>query len=158
MKKILIFALIVLLTFGGCKRAELPVTRSFAQEVARVEEALGGAERFLVADADFSATNFGAEYITERAVCFSQDGIGEWGLFLLSDTAHANECKAMLRDYLNTEKEAIESLAALYPADELQERLALYKNAAVGSDGTLVWYFALDKDARTLAEQAIRQR
>ena len=66
--------------------------------------------------------------------------------------------KESLRDYLRNEQEALSSLAELYPAEELEERLALYENATVGSEGMLVYYFVLDKKETQKALEALTGR
>ncbi len=149
--------LALLLLLGGCTREARSDEAELEASAAKVLESLGGKERFLRADDDFTEMNFSADYIEERAVYLAEDGIGEWGLFSLRDTAQSRACREMLADYLENERAAIESLAALYPADELQERLALYQNAQVGADGALVWYFALPASESNLALRALRK-
>ena len=119
--------------------------------LARVQGALGGEEAFIAADEDFIATNFGEPaYLSQSRVGFDAGGATrEIGLFLLDDPAKTAEFEERVRAYLTREAEALASLAALYPAGELENRLALYKNAAVGSKGAMVYYFVLDqKDTR----------
>lgn len=110
--------------------------------------ALGGEDGFLLADEDFISSNLGEqEFLSEARICLGNDGkTREIGLFLLTDRRRAQELMAALRVYLQSEYEALSSLAALYPAEELEERLSLYQNATVGSEGMLVYYFVLDPE------------
>ena len=149
MKKSLLILLALILLLSSCNRV-------VAEEVALEEQmrhicnALGGEEHFMAADADFCSTNLGAsDYLAEARVSFGNGGkTREIGLFRLNDRRHAKELMQSLRGYLDGEWEALTSLSALYPAKELEERLSLYKNATVGSEGMLVYYFVLD-DADT---------
>lgn len=129
----------------ACRKAE--DTPDLPTAFARVQQALGGAETFVTADDDFIATNFGeAEYLSQSRVCFDAGGATrEIGLFLLNDPAKVAEFEERIRAYLKKEAEALASLAALYPAGELENRLALYQNAAVGSKVALVYYFVLER-------------
>ncbi len=157
MRKIGLVLLMLCMIFGGCSAQRGAEERSLDSEVARVEQALGS-ERFLRADEDFTKTNFGAHATGPGAVFFEEDGIGEWGMFWVGDAAKSAALKAQLREYLATQKSAVQSLAELYPGDELQERLSLFENASVGSEGGLVWYFALKKQDVALAEQCLREK
>ncbi len=100
-------------------------------------------ERFVRADEDFIRTNFGNEGLKEGAVFFERDGIGEWGVFELEDRAAALAFQENVRQYLQIEREAVESLAQLYPAEELDARLSLYENAVVDSQNVTVYYLLL---------------
>ena len=155
MRRALLFLCTLLLLLTGCQKREATAPISLEEEATRVVQRLGP-ERFTMTDADFTTINFDAEYIEQSAIYLARNGIGEWGVFLLDDPAHAKQCKALIRSYLDNERASIESLAALYPAKELQERLSLYKDATVDSEGALVWYFALSAQDRALAEQILK--
>ena len=100
-----------------------------------------------------------SSYLEESTVCFGAEGKSrEFGVFRLSDRSKASEFKQSLRSYLQAEKEALSTLAELYPVEELAERLALYENATVGSEGMLVYYFVLDKKETDKALQALTGR
>ncbi len=155
-KKRWIFLLMCLLLLTGCNRAPAPSDEEFEASCAAVAEALGGQERFALADEDFVQTAFSPKNAPLHArVCFEKEGCGEWGLFFVSDTAEAKALESALRAYLAQEKEAVESLAELYPARELEQRLALYTDAEVGCHQGYVWYFALSPADRTAAMRAL---
>lgn len=101
------------------------------------------ANAFVRADEDFVATNFGTpEYLEEAAVYYTQNGDGtEFGFFRLSDAKYTAEMERLIRDYLASERESVEALAALYPAEELQARLARFDSVTVGAVGNTVYYF-----------------
>ena len=142
----------------ACRKTE--DTPDLPTALARVQEALGGEETFIAADDDFVATNFGEPaHLSQSRVCFDAGGAArEIGLFLLDDPAEAAGFEKKIRAYLETEAEALASLAALYPAGELENRLALYKNAAVGSRGALVYYFVLDHNDAQKALAALAEK
>ena len=157
MKRIALVLLIFCMIFTACNAKRDTEERSLQGEVARVEQALGS-ERFLRADEDFAKTNFGDHATGPSAVFFEEDGIGEWGMFVVGDAAKSAALKAELRAYLATQRDAVQSLAELYPGEELQHRLSLYENASVGGDGGLVWYFALEKGDLAIAEQCLQTK
>ena len=157
MKYFALILLIFCMILSGCGRNGAAEERSLDAEVARIEAALGGPQRFVRADEDFTTNNFGKGVNGPGAVFFEEDGIGEWGVFVVSDAAKSAALKTQLREYLDTQKNAVRSLADLYPGDELQERLSLFENASVGGEGGLVWYFALSEHDRALAEQAMQK-
>lgn len=143
-----LFFLLILLC--GCQRSSA-ADLSLSDALQRVQNALGGKEGFTLADEDFTALNFGTpEYLEGSTICFdSGSDTREIGIFRLSDRRRAQEMKEKVREYLETEQKALASLAHLYPAEELEERLARYQRATVGSEGMLVYYFVLDeKDAQ----------
>ncbi len=159
MKKGCILMLALLLLFCACSRAEA-LEGTLGAAISRVQNAISSTADFVMADEDFTADHIGApDFLEESAVCFGTEGkTREFGVFRLTDRSKAAEFKKSLRAYLNNEKEALSSLAALYPADELAERLALYENATVGSEGMLVYYFVLDKKETQKALEALTGR
>lgn len=159
MKKGCILLIAFLLLFSACSRAEA-LSGTLDAAILRVQNAISSTAEFVMADEDFTADHIGTpEFLEEGAVCFGAEGkTREFGVFRLTDRTKAAEFKRRLRAYLEKEKEAISSLAELYPADELAERLALYENATVGSEGMLVYYFVLDQKETERALEALTGR
>ena len=159
MKKGCIFLLVFFLLFASCTQVQ-SVGQSLSSTVKRIQSAISSVGDFITADEEFIADHIGApSYLEESALCFGAEGKSrEFGVFRLSDRSKASEFKQSLRSYLQAEKEALSTLAELYPAEELAERLALYENATVGSEGMLVYYFVLDKKETDKALQALTGR
>ncbi len=159
MKKGCIILLALLLLLPSCNRASA-MEQTLSVAVKRIQNAIADDQDFITADADFTADNIGApEYLEESAVCFGAEGkTREFGVFRLSDRTKAAEFKESLRTYLQNEREALSSLADLYPAEELEQRLSLYENATVGNEGMLVYYFVLDKKETEKALEALTGR
>ena len=159
MKKRCIFLLAFFLLFASCTQVQ-GVGQSLSSTVKRIQSAISSVGDFIMADEEFIADHIGApSYLEESALCFGAEGKArEFGVFRLSDRSKASEFKQSLRSYLQAEKEALSTLAELYPAEELAERLALYENATVGSEGMLVYYFVLDKKETDKALQALTGR
>ncbi len=159
MKKCCILLLACLLLFSACTRAEA-AKQTLSAVVARIQNAISAVSDFVTADEDFTADHIGAPaYLEESVVCFGAEGkTREFGVFRLTDRSKAGEFKEALRTYLKNEREALSSLSELYPAEELEERLALYENATVGNEGMLVYYFVLDKKETQKALDALTGR
>ena len=159
MKKCCILFLACLLLFSACTRAEA-AKQTLSAVVARIQNAISAVSDFVTADEDFTADHIGAPaYLEESVVCFGAEGkTREFGIFRLTDRSKAGEFKEALRTYLKNEREALSSLSELYPAEELEERLALYENATVGNEGMLVYYFVLDKKETQKALDALTGR
>ncbi len=159
MKKLLVLLLSVILLLPSCQRADA-ATDSLTNAVKRIQSALVKGEDFTTADEDFIADNLGSPaYLEEGTVCFDTGtNAREFGVFRLKDRTKANEFKEAVRTYLQNESEALASLAELYPAEELEARLALYQNATVGNEGMLVFYFVLDKKETAKAMEALTGR
>lgn len=159
MKKGCILILAILLALGGCARTEA-LGESLSAAVSRIQNAISSTKDFVSADADFTADHIGSPaYLEEGVVCFGTEGkTREFGVFRLTDRSKAAEFKESLRSYLKNEREALASLADLYPAEELEERLSLYENATVGNEGMLVYYFVLDKKETDRALEALSGR
>lgn len=160
MRRVAVFLLALLLLLPSCHSASAVEIGEIEHALLRVQNALGGKDRFIVADSDFAETNLGnPEYLKEGVICFGDDDeTREIGIFRLEDRRKAAEFKQTLRDYLQSEAQALSSLAALYPAEELEARLKLYENASVGSEGMLVWYFVLDDTDKEKALGALTGR
>ncbi|MBE6629290.1 MAG: hypothetical protein E7624_00390 [Ruminococcaceae bacterium] len=159
MKKWMIFWLSLALLLPSCRRAEA-AGGSLDILVTRVQNAISSEEDFVIADADFTVDHFGEPTFLQDAIVALGNGkkTREFGLFRLKDRTKAAELKASVRQYLKGEQEALISLSALYPTEELEARLALYQNATVGSEGMLVYYFVLDKKETKLAIEALTGR
>ncbi len=142
MKKIWMLLSICLL-FSAC--ATQPKELDLQAAAQRVMESYE-ANAFVRADEDFVATNFGTpEYLEEAAVYYTKNGDGtEFGFFRLSDARYTADMEQALKDYLASERESVEALAALYPAEELQARLARFDGATVGAKGDTAYYFLTD--------------
>lgn len=161
MRRLLSFFLLLpfLLSLPSCQKGDAAIT-PIGAAAERVQSVLGGKSAFVEADADFIETNLGApSYLAEGGVFFSESEKNrEFGLFRLNDRTHAEEFKESVRRYLAGEYEALRSLSALYPAEELEERLSLYRDATVGSEGMLVYYFVMSKPDKDKAIEALTMR
>ena len=93
--------------------------------------------------------------VGKGVVYFGDDDIYELGVFRLESTAAVNEALTSIRAYIAEEKEALSSLASLYPSEELTERLWCYDHAKAERRGTLVYYFIMDAEALAAAERVI---
>lgn len=159
MKKRCLLLLAFLLLFSSCARAEA-FEGTLSAVISRIQNAISDTADFVMAEQDFTADHIGSPaYLEESAVCFGAEGkTREFGIFRLTDRTKAAEFKDALRTYLKNERDALSSLAELYPAEEIEERLALYENATVGSEGMLVYYFVLDKKETDKALEALTGR
>ena len=153
MKKIIFLLLPILVLLGGCSQASEKVTdlESIQARIAQSTE-LAKLQR---ADEDFVSSNFGSlDFVQSSAVYFSDRG-DEIGLFLLQNAKRESEMRSRIEQYLESERAAVSSLAALYPADELKQRLVRFDRAEIGTVGTLVYYFLLDDPLREDANSII---
>ncbi|MBQ8356782.1 MAG: DUF4358 domain-containing protein [Clostridia bacterium] len=148
----LLIALLLLLPSCGRRADEL----SLAKATDMVLTEYGDNASFVRADGDFITTNFGnREDVAESAVYFSESGDGtEFGFFRMSDAAHCGDMESDVRAYIASERQSVESLAALYPADDLNARLKRFDNATVGTVGNIVYYFITEP---TIAKNAVRR-
>ncbi len=155
MKQMLFLVLIISLLLVGCRGKVADGKSEIASDVTEIQEVLGGKERFDAADEDFVATSFEDRAFEERGVYFMRDGFGEFGAFLLPSAAEAAAFEGTVRAYLAREAEAIRSLAALYPAEELEARLACFDEASVVRRGAAVYYFALPREDTSRAMRVV---
>lgn len=155
MKRTLIVLLLISLLLVGCSEKTADGKSEVESDVARIQDVLGGNARFEKADEDFIATSFEDRSFEEQHVCFVRDGFGEFGVFLLPSAAEAAAFEGTVRGYLDREAEAIRSLAALYPAEELQERLSCFEDAKILRHGAAVYYFALPREEAARAARVI---
>ncbi|MBE6594513.1 MAG: hypothetical protein E7644_01805 [Ruminococcaceae bacterium] len=154
MKRALVLLLLLLLSLVGCQQARAAdiTPRELAARLTRALQE----EPFTAADADYIESNF-PTLDADGAVYFgNDDDICEFGVFLLKNTA-ADEAQRILRAYIQTEREALESMAALYPSEELQERLACYRNAHVSANGGYAYYFIMEEDEMAEARAVIQK-
>ena len=109
-----------------------------------------GTDELRRVDDDFVRTSFGTpDYVKKVSVYFTANGDGtEIGFFQLTDAAYAGKMKGVIQDYLNSERQAVESLAALYPGQELERRISRFEHAVVEAHGTLVFYVLADDEQR----------
>ena len=153
MKKLCVF-LALLLLFASCQRKTHLPNLPEAVEIALSQ--YGDETDFVRADPDFVATNFNADTeVEEAAVYLSQTGDGtEFGFFSLRDEGDKAKMIAAIDDYLESERQAVEALAALYPAEELEQRRMRFDCATVGATERLVYYFLTDPH---IAKQTLKQ-
>ena len=62
-----------------------------------------------------------------------------------------------IKNYIKAESEQVKTLAALYPAEELEARLARYEKATIGSKGKLVYYIVADRPISEKIRNVIRK-
>ena len=153
MKKICLLFVIAML-LSGCSQNKANMTPQKAAEAVLTE--YGEHTQFVRAEEDFLSTNFGScDYVREAAVYFSENGDGnEFGFFRLSDEQYSNEMIAKIQEYINSERQSVVSLAALYPSDDLSNRLQRFDHATVGHMGDLVYYFITEP---TISQNAVRR-
>ena len=143
MKKLLLFLSLTLLLVGCAQKTALPKTPDEAATAAL--SAFPSDMTFTRADADFIETNFDTTGVEDVAVYYAADGT-ELGFFSV-DPTQKERLVTEIRAYLSGEEESVRQLAALYPADELDARLARFKEAKVGSIGdTIVYYLLTDAE------------
>ena len=158
--RVLILLLSLATLLCGCQRVGANDMYALDIILQRVQNELGGADAFIAADTDFALENIGnPNYLSESAVCFGADNeTKEIGIFRLNDRTKAEQLKQSIHAYLQNEREALLSLSALYPSEELEERLSLYQNATVGSEGMLVYYLVLNPSDTKKALTALTGR
>ncbi len=155
MRHVLCMLLLPLLLFCSCAQDGGDTDIPSAVSAVRASYADGA---LVQADADLVTTNFGAlDFVDVAEVWLTENGDGtEFGFFHLTDTRRAGELQARIRDYLANERQAVESLAALYPAEELQARLDRFTHAKVGQAGAVVYYLLADVDTVKQISDALR--
>ena len=155
MKLFCILVLTLTLCLGSCDRqSATPI--DFVTTKQQLSAAFEEREGFSRADEDFVATNFGApDYLLDSAVYLANNG--EIGVFSLSDAKHAADMQEKIKAYLSTEREAVISLAELYPAEELSARLARFDGARVGAVGATVYYYMLDANVSAVAKKLFQK-
>ena len=155
MKRVLSMLCLCLLFLGGCQRTRA-VTATPQELAARVTEALQDEMPFTAADEDYIDSNF--EGLSGKGAVYFGDGddVCEFGVFLLEGTAKSTAL-SILRAYITTETEALASMAALYPSEELQERLLCYQNAYVGENQGYIYYLVMDEDEMITARAVLEK-
>lgn len=154
--KQLVTVFLLLLLLCSCQKGQPDA--NVADVAGRVLDVCGDTPSFLAADPDFVTTNFGeADFVEDAAIYMSEDFDGtEFGIFRLTDTKHEKEMLSLIRAYIQSEREAVESLAALYPAEELSARLARFDNAVVGTSNGVVYYLLMDAPLLERAKSALK--
>jgi hypothetical protein len=138
----------------GCQRAAADVFEPqdlTAELLAKLEDA----NELTKADDDYLETNL-PTLAGKGVVYFGEDDICELGVFRLKSTAAANDALSSIRAYIAEEREVLLSLAALYPSDDMNERLWCYDHAKAERAGTLVYYFIMDAESLSAAESIVK--
>jgi hypothetical protein len=157
MKKTLCLFLLLVLLLAGCQRASADVEALAPSDLAQqLLKAIDDADELTMADRDYMETNFPA--IADQGVVYfgSDDDVCEFGIFQFASTAAASAAEAQIKSYIETEKEALTSLSALYPSDDLNERLWCYNHAQIGRIGETVYYLIMDAESLADAERALK--
>ncbi len=144
MKKLwLLCTLCLCLTACGRENTDIGVEEAAGRVMAEYES-----NAFVRADDDFIETNFNTpDYVEEAAVYYTQNGDGtEFGFFRLSDAKYSADMEKIIKTYIQSERESVEALAALYPAEELNERLARFDGATVNTLGLTTYYVIADAE------------
>ena len=133
----------LLLLLGGCHTTS--ATTLTQAEDAALRTVAG---EFRLADEDFIAASFpDMPPFTQAKVYLAASGDGqEFGFFELEDVQSAPQAATAIRAYLDSEAEAVRALAALYPADELTQRLARFARARIEQNGRLISYYLTDHE------------
>ena len=153
-KRMICLLLPLCLLLFGCQRAAADAIepQSLTERLlARLEDA----DELTKADEDYLETNL-PTLVGKGVVYFGDDDIYELGVFRLESAAAANEALTSIRAYIAEEKEALSSLASLYPSEELTERLWCYDHAKAERRGTLVYYFIMDAESLSAAESIVK--
>ena len=152
MKKFILLLLSLFLLLCGCKSEANTECRVIG---ARICASLDDGEDFQNADADFISETLGFTDKTKETVLLldtNDGGMREIGIFLAEKTGDIKEIEQRIREYLKGESEALTSLLALYPTNDLQERLWRYQNATLVSKGNYIAYFVLSHDEAKTAK------
>ena len=151
MKKVFLLLPCLLLLLPSCGAKNITPELG-AQRVLQAWDA-----PFLCADEDFIQSNFAAMPPFGKATVYlsEQNDGTEFGFFEITDVKNVAAAQAAIRDYIASEREQVLSLAALYPGDELNARLARYDAAEIGATGNTAYYFIGDKDAVRAACRAL---
>lgn len=142
MKKILFLLLALLLIFGGCARHN---PSKSAEEIAgKIKQNLSIPGEMLPADTDYLKLNFSEVPAPESYAVYVSDTspVSELGVFCMQSTADAAKMLVAVQEYLQSESEAKNSLAALYPSEAASKECDHYRNAESAAAGTVVYYFA----------------
>lgn len=153
MKKRIFAVLLLLPLLAACHKAvhDVPVLELKDCVMAPLK----GQGEFTVADEDFLEYNFSFEdEIEDAVVCLDHSGVREFGIFYLENDGNIEAVTRGINAYLDSERAALASLSALYPSDELTEKLDRYKNAVILAEGRYVSYFVLPQSEQTDAQNA----
>jgi len=155
MKRYFLVLFLFLLLLSGCQmHAEDPICASLGKQIST---ALPNGAHLAEVDEDFAETTFDFIGKTEDHVLLldtTDGGTREIGIFKVGDGVSTADVERGIREYLKSEQEALASLSALYPTDDLTERLWRYQNATVLTKGQYVAYFVLSQDDTKTAKDA----
>lgn len=154
MKKLIVCLLALLCLLSACAARNLPLTEDLDERIRSAVDL-----PFVRADEDFGQTNFnGLAGVSSWRVYLSEanDGI-EYGFFVMEDAADTIRMETQIKNYIKAESEQVKTLAALYPAEELEARLARYEKATIGSKGKLVYYIVADRPISEKIRNVIRK-
>lgn len=152
MKKFTLLLLSLILLLCSCKSE---ATANCRLTAARICASLDDGEDFQSADDDFISATFDFTDTTKENVLFldtNDGGMREIGIFMVENISDAKAVEQKIRAYLEGEAEAITSLLALYPTDDLSERLWRYQNATLLSKGHYIAYFVLSHEESKTAK------
>lgn len=155
MKKYILVLCLLLLLLSSCQATK--TEPACADLGLAVGNALPNGVQLTHVDEDFLETTFDFITKTEDHVLLldtSDSGTREIGIFKTADGTTTADVEHGIRDYLKSEQEALSSLCALYPTDDLTERLWRYQNATVMTKGAYVAYFVLSQNDTKTAKSA----
>ena len=105
-----------------------------------------GANDYFLADEDYATASFPeARHVKNARIYLSKGNDGrEFGIFELTDSRYISETVGAIRTYLENEEQAVRSLAALYPAEELAARLRRLDRVRIECTGNVISYYLVD--------------
>ena len=117
MKKLILCIIVTVCLLSACAARDLPITENLDE---RIKEAID--IPFVRADEDFGKTNFDdLSGVKSWRIYLSEKNDGtEYGYFVMESKEDAARMQEQIRAYLDTECEQVRSLAALYPAEDLE--------------------------------------
>ena len=156
MKKLILFIVLsACLLLSACAAKDLPVTENLEERIKQAVDI-----PFVRADEDFGQTNFdGLSGVKSWRVYLSEENNGtEYGFFVMESNDDVARMQELIRAYIDSEYEQVRSLAALYPAEELEARLSRYEKATVGAKGKLVYYIVADRPISERIRHVFQQK
>lgn len=152
MKKFILILPLLLLLVSCQTQAKTPDCSLLSTQIGI---ALPHGENLQAADDDYLESTFDFIGKTQGHVLLldtKDGGTREIGIFQLEEAGDVKEADQKIREYLANEQEALRSLQALYPTDELNERLWRYQHATIVSHGQYIAYFVLSREEAQLAK------
>ena len=153
MKRVLLLFLTFSLLFSACGRkaeAKTPPIKDVSEAILGALDAEGA---LVAADEDYAETNFLCEDEVDECLIYLGT-TREIGIFKLNDGGNAAIAEKAIKEYLQNEANSASTLLDLYPDEELEEKLALYKGATIAQKGRYVCYFVLPKNEAEKAKDA----